>query len=122
MKKTFLHFLLIFLLFGLSNNSEASVITKSHIKCLQQNSYKSYIFYNGNWHTGEIRMRQTENGHILSSYSFDDIYLMGNQTLSGYFYPDQQLIKLNPNSDLAKNNNFTHYVEIQGLRAYIIAN
>ncbi|MFV8327631.1 hypothetical protein [Flavobacterium sp. ZS1P14] len=122
MKKTFLQFSLVFLLFGLTTNLKASTPIKPCSEYLQSNTYEAYMYHNGNWNKGRITMRQTENGYVLSTYSFSDIYTINGQQLSGNFYADQRLTRLNPNNDLAKNYNFTHYVDIQGVKAYIIAN
>lgn len=105
----------------LVNAKSSYTINKSRVS-FQQTVYEAYAFHNGYWHKGRISINQYQNGYQLVSYSFNDISNYNGQPLSGNFYQGQQLIRLNPNNELAKANNFTHYVEIQGLKAYIIAN
>ena len=112
MKKSSL-LLLVFLTVSFNSTSYSN----SH-KGKQSDSIKAYVYHQG-WHEGYITYTKTENDYTLNEYQFNDLYLMGSQSFSGYFR-GERFTQLNPNSQLAKQFNFTHYVEIQGTRIYII--
>lgn len=122
MKKFILKLSFIILLLIIPVNLSANENTKTPLECLQSKVYKAYIYHSGNWHTGKIFINQNENGYRLESYSFSDVFIGNGQRLEGSFIGGEELIRLNPNNELAINNNFTHYVEIMGLNAYIIGN
>ncbi|MFH6951447.1 hypothetical protein ACHRV6_23370 [Flavobacterium sp. FlaQc-51] len=105
-----------------SSRLKESNFNKTVFSYVQQSSYEAYAFHNGSWHTGRIYIRQNQNGYQLISYSFNDLYMFNSQPLAGDFLQGQRLTPLNPNNELAKRNNFTHYVNIQGINVYIIAN
>lgn len=117
MKKLSL-FLLVFLTISFSSTSYSN-FHKVEYKVKQSDSIKAYIYYQGVWHEGYITYNKTENDYTLNEYQFNDLYLMGGRPFSGYFR-GQRFTQLNPNNELAKQYNFTHYVEIQGTRVYII--
>lgn len=120
MKKIILKLLFVSLLCFAAIEAKSNEPFNSISKCLQEKSLKAYIFYQGTWHEGFIMFNQTENGYQLTKYQFNDIYINGSP-LNGYFNYEK-FTKLNPNNELALKNNFTHYVNIQGLNAYIISN
>ncbi len=120
MKNYFLPLLLVLLFFSSSPNLNANTPTNSSCESIQTTSYNSYIYFSGNWHTGKIWIQQTQNGYKLLSYNFDSVHNVNGHKLSGDFDQRHSLTKLNPNNELAKQNNFTHYVTIQGLKAYLI--
>lgn len=88
----------------------------------QQNYVKAYVSYQGQWHTGYIYYEQTQYGTKLTQYRFDTIYLVNGQSLSGNLGGNERFTTLNPNNPLAVKYNFTHYIDLQGVRAYIISN
>lgn len=122
MKKLILKFSLIVILLVIPANLSASECTKNVFRISQSNVYDAYMYQGGNWHTGRIVIEQTQNGYRLISYNFSDVSTFNGQPLQGRFYDGERLTPLNPNNELAKKNNFTHYIEIQGIRAYIVAN
>ena len=90
---------------------------------LVQSSITAYIFHQGQWHTGFINYSTTQNGYKLTTYQFNTISsLQTGQKLVGHFYDDTKFTNLNPNNNLARQHNFTHYVSIEGFNAYIISN
>ena len=98
--------------------SNYSSTKKKNIK--QDRTFKAYILSKGEWHEGLISI---SNG-VLSSYGFsslEDRINTGGQ-LTGYFRGDERFVALNQNNKLAIEYNFTHYVDFNGYRAYIIAN
>ena len=81
------------------------------------------MYHQGQWHTGFINYTTTQNGYELTSYQFDTVSSQQTgQKLTGYFNSDAKFINLNPNNNLARQYNFTHYINIQGITAYIINN
>jgi len=120
MKNYFLPVLLVLLFFSSSPNVNAKTSVMSSCESIQTTSYKAYVNSNGNWHTGTIWIQQTQNGHQLLSYNFDSVHSGMGHKLAGDFDQRHRLTKLNPNNELAKQNNVTHYVTIQGLKAYLI--
>lgn len=122
MKKLMLNSLLIFLIFIPTVSLKANESKFPHLTFLNLNSIEAYVFYQGNWVKGSITYEATQQGYTLKSYNFSQVYLAGGQTLSGYFYDGQRFTQLNQNNELAKKYNFTHYIDIQGIRAFIISN
>ena len=122
MKKLLSTFCFLIIFSTVSVNASTVNTIDNPIKLTQQSNYEAYVYYQGNWYTGMIYTRQSENGFQLSSYSFRNLYIFNGQQFSGNFNQEQRLVRLNPNSELAKNNNFTHYVNIQGVNVYIILN
>ncbi len=82
----------------------------------QVRSVPAFIMWGGNWRSGQVSFIQTEYGYKPVSYQFEDY---GNNQLRGQFYPDQQFMSLNPNHQLAKQNNWTHTITVQGSTAYL---
>ena len=88
----------------------------------QENSIKAFIYSKGQWHTGYITYQQTSDSYVLISYSFNTLEkCYGCGHLNGSFADSQKFNPLNPNNEYAKNYNYTHYIDIQGFRAYITA-
>jgi hypothetical protein len=87
-------------------------------ECIQTYEYDAHIYYSGYWHTGKVWINQSKNGYKLLSYSFDLQLTNGN--FSGDFDERlHRLYELNPNNELAKRNNFTHYITVQNIKVYI---
>ena len=87
----------------------------------QESSIEASIFAKGQWHRGYIKYQQNQNGYTLISYEFSTLETYNGTGFTGNFGSGARFITLNPNNEYAKRFNFTHYVDIQGLRAYITA-
>lgn len=88
----------------------------------QESNIKASIFAKGQWHNGYIRYQQNQSGYTLISYEFSTLETYNGTGFTGQFLDRQaKFTALNPNNEYAKRYNFTHYVDIQGLRAYITA-
>jgi hypothetical protein len=112
--------ILFVLCFSVFNTTFSNNITKHSIEVIQERSAKATIYVRGEWHYGYINYQQYPDGYVLTSYRFQTIELPGQGQFSGVFPNNQfKFIALNPNNEYAKNYNFTHYVDIMGLRAYI---
>lgn len=116
MKKIF--FLILIGTLPMTSFSNSSNLIEKTI--IQSNSIKAYISYQGNWHTGYIYYEQGQNGVRLIQYRFDTIN--GLTGFSGNFGGDENFTPLNPNNSFAVKYNFTHFIDLQGVRAYIISN
>jgi hypothetical protein len=88
----------------------------------QSNSIEAYMSYQGNWHTGKIYYEQSQYGIKLLQYNFETINTLTGRGLRGSFDGNEKFIALNPNNDFAIKYNFTHFIDLEGLKAYIISN
>lgn len=88
----------------------------------QSRSIKAYINHQGQWHTGYIYYEPQQNGIRLTNYQFDTMYTVNGQSFSGNLGGNERFVPLNQNNNLARTYNFTHYLDLQGVRAYIISN
>lgn len=112
--------ILFVLCFSVFNTTFSSNIVKRPTEIVQERSIKASIYFRGEWHYGYIKYQQQQTGYILTSYQFETIEMPGQGQFIGYFPNNQfKFVALNPNNEYAKNYNFTHYVDIMGLRAYI---
>lgn len=82
----------------------------------QQQTVDAYVMWGGNWRRGQITYSSTQQGYKPISYQFEDY---GNSQLRGQFFPDQIFSPLNPNNQLAKQNNWTHTISVGGATAYL---
>jgi len=110
------NFILLALVFSMFSFTVPSGLKKDS----QNKSIAAYIYFQRTWYTGYIYYSTAPDGYKLESYSFDQMYI-GGQAFSGYFYGQEKFIPLNPNNELAKQNNFTHYVITREIPIYIIA-
>ena len=85
----------------------------------QQQTVNAYVWWGGNWRTGYITYVRTQQGYKPISYQFEDY---GNDQLRGQFFPGERFTPLNPNNNLAKQNNWTHTISVQGVAAYLTLN
>ncbi len=72
----------------------------------QQQTVDAYIMIGGNWIRGQITYVRTQQGYQPIRFWF-------GQELRGEFWPDQSFIPLNPNNQLARQNNWTHTISVQ---------
>jgi hypothetical protein len=121
MKKTLLFSTLTFVVVTLSSFKHSSSVIFPKTNSLneiyqQQQTVDAYIMWGSNWRRGQITYSSTQQGYKPISYQFEDY---GNSQLRGQFFPDQRFSPLNPNNQLAKQNNWTHTISVQGVTAYL---
>jgi hypothetical protein len=78
----------------------------------QETTFDVYVMQGGNWIKGQITYVRTQQGYTPIRYHFSD-------QLRGEFWPDQRFMPLNPNNELAKQNNWTHTISVGGATAYL---
>lgn len=105
--------------FSIFNTTFSNNVIKHPTELIQERSIQASIYVRGQWYNGSIKYVQHQQGYTLLSYSFPSLEIPGQGQFSGSLSNSSRFIALNPNNDFAKNYNFTHYVEIMGLRAYI---
>jgi len=112
MKKIFLLPTLAFAVSTLSSfNNDSSNLSLNNISNVmhqQQQTVDAFIMIGGNWMRGQITYMRTQRG-------FQPIRFYFNEQLKGEFWPDQTFIPLNPNNQLAKQNNWTHTISVQAI-------
>lgn len=111
--------ILFVLCFSVFNTAFSSNFVKQPTEIIQERSIKASIYVRGEWYYGDIKYVQHQQGYTLTYYSFPSLEIPGQGQFSGSLSNSSKFIALNPNNEYAKNYNFTHYVEIMGLRAYI---
>lgn len=112
--------ILFVLCFSVFNTTFSNNFVKQPTEVIQERSIKASIYVRGEWYYGDIKYVQHEQGYTLTSYSFPSLEIPGQGQFSRAFPNNQfKFVALNPNNEYAKNYNFTHYVDIMGLRAYI---
>jgi hypothetical protein len=72
----------------------------------QRQTIDAYRSAGGSWQAGRVSIVRSPNGIIALDYNFDG-YARGGR---GQFVQNVMLVPLNPNHQLAKEKNFTHYV------------
>lgn len=89
-------------------------------KSIQQQPVKSYINHQGQWYEGYITFVTDQFGKtVVSTYTFPTLFTANGTAFKGYFTGYENFTPLNPNSELAKQYNFTHYISFQGVNAYV---
>lgn len=80
----------------------------------------AYMWWDNNWRSGNITYIRTQQGYTPVSYNFGDTQHRGGSIspLRGYFSGDR-FVPLNPNNELAKKNNWTHIITVEGIDAYL---
>lgn len=69
----------------------------------------------GIWQQGRVTYQNTEEGLVPISFDFSG-YTNGQR---GQFMPDERFMPLNPNSELAKENNWTHSIRSMAGTLYL---
>jgi hypothetical protein len=103
------------------NKYNKAFLTKKNFVVQNQIAY-AYVYFNGSWIKGEISYFVTREKIIPISYKFEKV---GNNRFVDKFYGDKKFIPLDPNSQIARQNNWTHSIIIhEGLRliAYLNLN
>lgn len=72
----------------------------------QRQTIKAYRRAQGSWQNGQVSIVRSPNGIIALDFNFNG-YVGGGR---GEFVQNTMLVPLNPNHELAKGMNFTHYV------------
>ncbi len=94
-----------------SNISNKLTTTNSISESTQQQQVvPAYALCGGNWYSGQIAYIITDQGYKPLYYWFNDF--CGRQ-LQGQFY-NERFVPLNPNNQLAKQNNWTHTISLNG--------
>jgi hypothetical protein len=122
MKKISVFTTITFLVITLSsfkNSSSDFSVRSSSLKEIykQEQTVDAFIMWGGNWRKGRITYMSTQQGYKPISYQFQDV----DYRLKGKFF-SEKFTPLNPNNELAKANNWTHTIGIQGTTAYLILN
>ena len=78
-------------------------------------SKRAFLNFHGSWVEGQIQLIKSNQGYTPTSYSFSNV-----QNCSSQFMPGEQFTPLNPNSDLAKAQNFTHFISVSCGTAYLM--
>lgn len=111
MKRVFLFSILTVSILALSSfkyytSSSFRIINSVNKIKQQQQTVDAFIMIGGNWVSGQITYMRTQQGYQPIRFSF-------GEQIRGEFWPDQRFIPLNPNNQLAKQNNWTHTINVQ---------
>lgn len=111
---------LFFILFVINTEAINSSESNSYSELVQEKYITAYTFIKGRWYEGTIYYTQKSNSYELFNYFFKDAPSIYGSGLNGKFQDNERFVKLNPNNELAIKYNFTHYVDIDGIRIFII--
>jgi hypothetical protein len=117
MKKILLLLFVFVFIFPFKNDKIFSncVVEKNY---QQTRSFDAFLWWGNRWVRGYIDCQVSQYGYVPIKYYFD-AGVGSNFNSRGNFYQGDKFIPLNPNHELAKKNNWTHYIKVQGSNAYL---